>query len=73
MSSLLDAFWIHVVLFAADRNAHGFYMRLVRLSLDTDIIMLLEVSKKLRVQRIDPAPVFNGTRTASADGPQSEV
>jgi hypothetical protein len=36
----------------------------VRLSLDTDIIMLLEVGKKLRVQRIDTVPGFNLTRTA---------
>ncbi len=40
----------------------------VRLSLNIDIIMLLKVSKKLCVQRIDPAPVFNNTRTASASG-----
>jgi hypothetical protein len=45
----------------------------VRLSLDTNMIMLLEVSKKLRVQCIDPVAVFNGTKTTSVYGPQSEV
>jgi antitoxin ParD1/3/4 len=39
VSLLLDAFWIHVVLFAANRNAHGFYMRLVRLFGTVNVVL----------------------------------